>query len=177
MALPDYFTHEFGTSVVWGQPTASGVTANLSLNNLTNGAGRMGVSVDLGPAWYQWLTLQVLMETGTAPAVGGVVEVFLAWSVNNTTWPGKVTGADAAYPTVVVDNKAQLGLPSSVLVATADANTVLVQNAVRILAHARYVAPVVVNLWSQSLRNEATATNNDSRVILTPYRSLIQDTA
>lgn len=177
MALPDYIKSEQGTAVVWGEAGASGVTNTLSLDALANDAGRMGAAVDLGAQWDQEQILEVRVETGTAPTAGLFVEVFLAWSTDNSNWPGKVTGSDAAYPSTVDNNKKQLGNPASVLVATNDGNTTLKQNAVVIRPKARYVVPVVVNKLGQAFRDETTATDNDSRVILTPKRTLQQDSA
>ena len=177
MALPDYFKHEAGTQIIWGQPSASGVTKDLSLNNLADAAGRMGVFADLGAAWDGLYIVEFRVETGTAPTAGLTAELWLAWSMDSGTWPGKVDGTDAAYPTTVSANKRQLGFPTVTLVATNDANTILRQNAILIRAMARYVAPVVINLLGQTFRNEGTATNHDSRVLMTPYRLLVQDSA
>jgi hypothetical protein len=41
----------------------------------------------------------------------------------------------------------------------------------------RYVTPVVHNQLGQAFRDEATATNNDSRVMLTPVSVKVQDAA
>jgi hypothetical protein len=177
MALPDYLKAEAGTAVVWGHPNATGVTANLSFNNLANNAGRMGVAVDLGADWDQDYAVLFWVETGTAPTDQASYELYLGSSHDNTNWPGKVDGTDSAYPATINSNKLQLGLPVSVLVATADTNTIIRQQPVIWQPPARYVAPVVLNFSAQIVRNEATPANNDSRVILVPYRTLVQDTA
>ena len=177
MALPDYLKAEHGTAIVWGESGASGVTNTLSLDALANGSGRMGAAVDLGAAWDDEYFVYLRIETGTAPTAGNAVELYLAWSHDNSNWPGKVTGSDAAYPTTVADNKKQLGPPVTVLVATNDATTTLQQNGVLIRARARYVTPVVVNLMGQAVRDEVTASNNDSRVVMVPRRLLVQDSA
>lgn len=177
MPLPDYIKFEAGTSVVWGEAGASGVTNTMTFEALASAAGRMGAAVDLGAAWDQEFAVYFYVETGTAPAAGVVAELYFASSIDNTNWPGKVTGSDAAYPATVANNKLQLGPPVTVLVATADANTTLRQQPVLWTPPARYVAPVVVNLLGQAFRDEATATNNDTRVILVPLRSLIQEAA
>lgn len=180
MALPDFFKVELGTPVVWGEAGATGislsVTKTLSLDALADAAGRMGASADLGAQWDRDYLVQLIVETGTAPTAGNTVELYLAWSHDNTNWPGKVTGSDAAYPSTVANNKKQLGNPAAILVATGDTNTVLRQQPQVIRALARYVAPVVVNLLGQAIRDETTATDNDSRVVLTPLISRIQDT-
>jgi hypothetical protein len=170
MALPDYLKAEQGTSIIWGESGGSGVTNTLSLDALANGSGRMSASVDLGSVFEDEYVLEVRVETGTAPTAGTTVEVYLAYSTDNSNWPGKVTGSDAAYPTTVANNKLQLGLPASILVATNDSNTTLKQNGVIVRPAGRYVVAVVVNLLGQAFRDEATASNNDSRVILTPLR-------
>lgn len=176
MALPEYFKHALGTAIVWGEAGASGVTATLSMDALANDAGRMGAAVDLGAQWELEHLLFIWIETGTAPTAGNLVEVYLAWSHNNSDWPGKVTGSDAAYPATVDNNKKQLGNPYT-LVATNDGNTVLKQNPYLVMPKGRYVAPVVVDKLGQAFRDEVTATNNDSRIILVPRQTLIQDDA
>lgn len=177
MALPDYLKVEHGTAIIWGESGGSGVTNTLSLDALASGSGRMGAAVDLGAAWDDEFFVELYVETGTAPTAGNTAELYLAWSRDNSNWPGKVTGSDAAYPTTVADNKKQLGPPTLVLVATADANTTLKQNGVIVRARARYVTPVVVNLLGQAIRDQGTNSNNTSRVVMIPRRILIQDTA
>lgn len=177
MALPDYLKFEQGTAIVWGEAGGSGVTNTLSLDALATAAGRMGAGVDLGAAWDQDYAVYLWVETGTAPTAGNTVELYLASSHDNSNWPGKVTGSDAAYPATVANNKLQLGPPVSILIATNDGNTVLRAQPVIWTPPARYVAPVVVNLLGQAFRDEATASNNESRVILVPLRTLVQDAA
>lgn len=178
MALPDYLKAGIGTAVVWGEAGGAGVTKTLSLDFLASAAGRMGASADLGAAWDDEWVVELRVETGTAPAAGTTwVELYLAYSLDNLKWPGKVTGSDAAYPATVANNKLQLGPPVSVLVATADANTELVQNAVIFRPAARYIVPVVVNLLGQAFRDQATASNNLSRVIIYPRQLSVADTA
>ena len=174
MSLPDYAKTEFGTAIVWGEASGVGVTKTLSLNGLPTGTGRMGESVDLGASWDDECLLQLYVETGTGPEANTVVELFLAWSLDNTIWPGKVTGSDASY---TISNKFQLGPPIISLIGTFDANTILAQNPIIIRARSRYVASVVINLFNVDLRDEAVTSDNNSRVILIPRRYFMQDTA
>lgn len=174
MALPDYFKVEAGTAVIWGQPSATGVTKNLTLNNLATTAAREGVYADLGAQWEQEYYLFAAFESGTAPAAGGLVEVYLPCTHDIAYWPYGVTGADAAY---TVANKNNLGAPASLVVAVNTGNVLIGQQANIWIPQGRYVGCVVINNWSQNLRNEGTATDHDSRVILVPRRSLVQDTA
>ena len=135
----------------------------------------MGNYKDLGATWDQDQIVCLAIETGTAPAAGTTVELYLAFSYDNTYWPGKVTGSDAAYPATIADNKKQLGNPAVILVATADTNTVLKQQCNIVRPAGRYVTPVIVNLLGQAIRDETTATDNDSRVILIPLQTTVVD--
>jgi hypothetical protein len=61
------------------------------------------------------------------------------------------------------------------LAATNDANTLQIQAGWEWTPSARYVVFVVDNNLGQALRDEATATNNDSRVILIPLTDEVVD--
>lgn len=179
MALPEYFKAEFGTAVIWGEAGASGVTNTLTFEALASGSARMGAAVDLGAAWDQEYFVQLIVESGTAPTAGGTIDLYLAFSRDNSTWPAGVSGSDGAWPADGNEDEwaRQLGFPVTQLAATNDGNTVQVQNPVIVRPTGRYVVPVVDNNWDQAVRDEVTATNNDSRVILVPVRNLIQDSA
>jgi hypothetical protein len=176
MALPDYFVQSQGTAIVWGESGATGVTKTLSLNALADASARMGASQDLGADWDKEYIAIIVVETGTAPTAGNTVDVYLACSHNGTDWPGGVTGSDAAYTLGTSDqNLRQLGQPITSLIATNNGNTVQRQNAVIIRPTARYVAPVIDNNLGQAIRNETTATDNDSRLILIPLDEKVID--
>jgi hypothetical protein len=181
MALPDFVKQSAGTPIVWGVNGASimgvTVTKDMSLDALANAAGRNGVWADLGADWEQAYAVWVVAETGTAPTAGNVVEVYLASSHSSSVFPGKATGTDAAYSSTpsVATNKLQLGQPF-ILVATADANTELIQNCGIWYPAARYVAPVYINSLGQALRDEATASNNTSGIVLVPILTEQTDT-
>jgi len=176
MALPDYLQITQGTAVVWGESGASGVTATLSLNNLANGSARMGASVDLGANWEDEYTAILAIETGTAPTAGNTFEAYFGFSHDNTNWPAKITGSDAAYTLGTSDaNLRQIGVPAVSLTVTADGNTVLVQAGSIIRPRGRYVAPIVDNNSGQAIRNQTTASNNLSRLYLIPRRLVIND--
>lgn len=179
MALPDYFKVEPGTAVIWGEAGASGVTNTLSLDALANGSARMGAVKDLGTEWDQDYMVMMAIETGTAPVAGNTFELYLACTHSTSYYPGGVTGSDGAWPSDGNEDewRPQLGAPVVVLVVTNDANVLQVQQPVIWRPAGRYVVPVVDNNSGQAIRDEVTATNNDSRVILVPLRSLIQDAA
>lgn len=177
MALPDYYKIEQGTAVVWGDSGGSGVTHVFTLDALGIAGARMGTVADLGATFDEEYIAILRVETGTAPTAGTIATLWLASSHDNSGWPGKVTGSDGVYPATIADNIKQLGPPAVILVATADTNTVIQQQATIWRPSARYVAPVVVNSLGQTFRDQATASNNLSRVILVPRRLLVQDAA
>jgi hypothetical protein len=183
MALPDFFTIAQGTPVIWGEAGATGislsVTKTLTFEALAAGSARMGASADLGANWYREYLVILIIESGTAPTAGGAIDLYFACSHDNTNWPGGVTGSDGAWPADGNEDEwaKQLGVPVTSLIATNDANTVQVQNAVIWRPSGRYVAPVVDNNWDQAVRDEATATNNDSRVVLIPLQDTVQEAA
>jgi hypothetical protein len=175
VALPDYFTHQQGTAITWAQ-TGIGGTNALNFNNLLSGSARMGAAVNLGSAWDEEYYVQLLIEMGTAPSAGTRVDLYLACSYNNTTWPAGVTGSEGAWPSDGNEDEwaAQLGWPVTSLIATND-GTLQVQQPVLWRPRGQYVAPVIDNNLDQAIKNEGTATNNDSRLILIPVRAVIQD--
>jgi hypothetical protein len=177
MALPDTFFVEQGAAIVWGEAGASGVTATLSLDALPDGEARMGASVDLGAKFARRYAVYLIVETGTAPTAGRTSELYLASSYDNSTWPAGVTGSAGTWPSDSNEDEwsTQLGNPVAVLMATNDGNTVQVQGPTIWEATGRYVAPVVDNNLGQAFRDETTATDNGSRVILIPLIEGIQE--
>jgi hypothetical protein len=176
MALPDQIKIQQGTAIIWGEAGASGVTATLSLDALANAAARMGASVDLGATHEDEYEVYLVVETGTAPTAGTTVDLYLVCSHDGTNWPAKVTGSDAAYTLGTSDaNLRQAGAAVVSLMATNDTDTVLRQAPAIWRPKGRWVAPIVDNNLGQAIRDEATATNNDSRVILVPRQLVITD--
>lgn len=179
MALPDYFRIEPGTAIVWGEAGASGVTLTLSLDALADGTARMGAVADLGANWDEEYSVMLVVETGTAPAAGTRVDLYLPCTHSASYYPGGVSGSDAAWPSNSNEDEwaLQLGAPACSLLATADGNVTQVQAPVIWRPSGRYVVPVVDNNLGQAFRDQATASNNTSRVIIIPRRLLVQDTA
>jgi hypothetical protein len=129
----------------------------------------MGVYVDLGASHAEEYEVYLTVETGTAPTAGNTVDLYLVSTNNLSAWPAKVTGADASYTLGTGDaNLKQAGMPVVSLVATADLNTVLTQAPRIFRPRGRYVAPILDNNLGQAIRDEATATNNDTRITLIP---------
>ena len=179
MALPDYVKIEPGTAIIWGEAGASGVTLTLSLDALADGTARMGAVADLGATWDEEYSVMLVVETGTAPTAGNRVDLYLPCTHSASYYPGGVTGSDAAWPADSNEDEwaLQLGAPACSLIATNDGNVTQVQAPVIWRPSGRYVVPVVDNNLGQAFRDQATANNNTSRVILIPRRLLIQDSA
>lgn len=179
MALPDYFKIELGTAIIWGEAGASGVTKTLSFDGLAAASARMGEYADLGAQFDDEFLVFLIIESGTAPAAGTTVDLYLACSDSTARFPAGLSGSDGAWPGDGDEDQwaKQLGAPVVQLIATNDANTVQIQNPVIWRPTGRYVIPVVDNNMDQAVRDETTATDNDSRVILVPRRLLVQDSA
>lgn len=184
MALPDYSGLVQGTPIIWGESGASGVTHTMSLDALANGTAQQGASADLALSLSggavlllpQFCYVYLSVETGTAPTAGLTVELYLVSSYNNTLWPAKATGSNGSYTLGTSDaNLRQAGNPVVSLSATNDGNTVLTQAPSIWVPRGRYVAPIVDNNLGQAFRDEATASNNDSRVIVVPVYPAIVD--
>ena len=157
-----------GTSIIWGEAGASGVTHTLSVDGLANGSARMGVYADLGASHAEEYEVYLVVETGTSPTAGNTADLYLVASNDTSNWPAKVTGADAAYTLGTADaNLKQASIVTS-LVATADANTVQRQAPVIWRPRGRYVTPIIDNNLGQAFRDETTATDNGTRIILIP---------
>jgi hypothetical protein len=176
MALPDYLDITQGTAIIFGEAGATGVTHTLSFDALANGAARMSASADLGSDYADEYLVYLKVETGTAPTAGNTLDLYLVSSYDNSLWPAKVTGSDASYTLGTSDaNLRQAGPPACVLVATADGNTELTQAPIIWRPRGRYVVAIVDNNLGQAVRDETTATDNGSRVILVPRRVKLND--
>lgn len=177
MALPDYTRWTPGTAIVWGESGASGVTKTLSFDALASGSARMGASADLGATVPTHILVEARNESGTAPTAGGANDTYLAWSSDNTNWPAGVSGSDGAWPSDGNEDEwaKQLGAPVLSVVATNDGTTVQGQNGVLVPVRGRYVVPILDVNWDQALRDEVTATNNDSRIVITPMTLTQED--
>lgn len=125
---------------------ASGGDYALTLTSLANGAGRMGEKIDLGQGddtFPGLLAFYLVTKFALAPTAANALELYWAPSYDNATFPGHVTGADAALPATVADNKAQLDFLGT-LSATADTNAQAQLMGVHTPV-VRYGAPVLVN--------------------------------
>lgn len=178
MALPDYFKRELGTAIIWGENGASGVTKILSFDGLADGVARMGEYADLGAQFEDEYLVFLIIETGTAPAAGATLELYFVTTDSTSRYPGGVSGSDGAWPSDSSEDEwtKQLGPPVVQLIATNDGNTIQIQAPVIWRPAGRYVIPIVDNNLGVAVRDETTATDNDSRIILVPRKLVIQDT-
>lgn len=164
-----------GTPIVFGEASGTigglAVTNTLSLDALADGSGRMSAEADLGADLPDFLLVEFYVETGTAPTAGNTAEAYLAFSRDGTNYPAGVTGSDGAWPGDGNEDewKLQLGAPAVQLVATNDGTTVQMQQPRRIPVQGRYIVAVVDNNLGQAFRDEATASNNGSGVVVTPF--------
>lgn len=177
MALPDYLDITQGTSIIFGETGASGVTHALPFNGLAPNTALMSAAADLGANYADEYLVFFRVETGsTAPTSGNSIELFLVSSYDNSFWPAKVTGTAGAYTLGTNDaNLRQAGAPVSVLIATPDPNTVLEQQPVLWRPRGRYVVAIVDNNLGQALKAEGNAADNGSCVILVPRRVTINE--
>jgi hypothetical protein len=177
VALPDTIKLVPGTAIIWGETGASGVTHTLSLNNLAAGAARMGAYADLGASGFDDDYLLIIaIEPASAPTAGGAVDVYLPSTHSTSYWPNEVTGSDGAWPADSNEDEhaLQISPPAGSLIVTND-DRLQVQSSRRWRPNGRYVAPVVDNNMSVGTKNETTATNNDSRIILVPLVATVVD--
>lgn len=174
------FVERLGTAIVFGEASSTTIaggyttTNNLSLDALADGSARMSAEKDLGTDLPQALIVQAAVETGTAPTAGNRVDVYIAWSVDGTNYSAGVSGSDAAWPSDGNEDEwsAQLGEPVLTIVATNDGNTIENQNMVRIPVKGRYFVVIVDNNLGQAFRDEATASNNASGVVVWPVNTV-----
>lgn len=176
MALPDYIKVLPGTPIIFGQPGAAGVTHDLTLNGLADGAARMSEVADLGATWDMDYTVMVVAEPTSAPTAGVRVDVYLPCTHSTSYYPGGVTGSDAGWPADGAEDEwaMQLGAPAISLIATNDA-AIQVQAPQLWHPTGRYVVCVFDDNLGVALKTDATATDNTSRVILTPLIAQVTD--
>ena len=182
MADTAFFKRRLGTVHIWGQPggtIAPVPTLDLTLRNLGNNVSRQGPFLDLGADWYREWEVAFILETGTAPGANVAAYLYFASTYNVTdVVPGGLSNSDADFQTTQADNNEHLPQLSLVhcLRATQDGNIRQIQDTVLWVPPARHVAPVVYNRLGVALRNNATATDHASRVILATDISFASDT-
>ncbi|KKN63608.1 hypothetical protein LCGC14_0500570 [marine sediment metagenome] len=150
------------TQINWGP---GGATYAMTLLNMLNNVGRMGVKHDNGAVhatrwrWYYTVRFQI------APTFGNVVEIHIAYSHDNTLFDGEHTGTDAAMASAEqLPNMQWIG------------NHICRNNAVAQWSggifhmQTRYCAPLVYNISGQQFTNAAA----EHELILEPIIDEIQ---
>lgn len=155
------------TAIIAGHPGGSGVTKNLSLNNLAAAAARQSVKFDLGADFHLGGAIALRWETGTAPTAGGLIKAYLVWSIDDSIWPSSVDGTDSAFTAA---NENLLGAPAARLPVQNTGSLTLTTNLFPFKAASRYGSIVVVNSSSQASRNQGTPANNTGRVYILPHK-------
>lgn len=167
-----------GTPIVFGTASSTTIagsyatTNTITLDALAAGSGRMGVEVDLYDAnsdLPDFLLVLPCVETGTAPTAGGTFDWYLAFGFDGTNYPAGVSGADAAWPSDGNEDewRVQLGDCYPVVV-TNDGNTIQLGEPYLIQPLGRYMVAVADNNMSQAVRDETTASDNGSGLVVIP---------
>lgn len=152
--MADFYLKQ-GTEIVW---TPGGTNA-LGLTSLANGAGRMGAKVDLGANFTELYSARLTCKLASTPTAGNRIRIALAFSHDNTKFPGGVTGSDAAYTDT--DLLRQLVELRSMPVDNSTASQVII---VMTRALGRYVAPVIFDESGQAF----SGTGSDHEFALVP---------
>jgi hypothetical protein len=157
---------KMGTAIVWADTTDFGGspiarTVQIDLTSVANGAARQGVKVDLGATRADRYAVTLRVELDVAATSGTTVDLYWAPSPHTTAGtanPGGVSGTDAAYTGTagdsIADSVKQLDHIGS-LVCTADAATVVQQQAWIYSPPERYGSPVVFNQSGQAFEGDA----------------------
>lgn len=145
----------------------SGGTAVLTLQNLGYGAGRISAQYDRGtgskPMRYSW---KGAVQFETAPAIGELVELYLAQS-NGTYVDGTVGTSDAALTT---DKRRNLDLIGVIVVDTTSTGVDVVASGICYIWQ-RYVS---VGVWNGSAGDNLKNTANVNIIELTPIPDEVQ---
>lgn len=136
------------TAVTHKASGASGAT--ITLTSLANAAGRQSTSFDLGASFSRWQGLLFQTLFGTGPTDRALVQIFIAWSADNSNFGGALSSSDAAFTDTVINGKLDL-----VMAFLAKNNTAAQNQYGWFEAKARYGLWVVYNASGQSLSGTA----------------------
>ena len=152
-------------TITWGDAAGSGEDKTITLSALANNAGRMGAGGDIGlTSGYlpEWLDYEFYFAATSSPTAANMVRLFLAFSFDNSAWPGAVTGSDGAYSDA--DLFPHLDELKPLLVDNSTATQRITGSLW--MPRARYVVPVVFNSTGV-----AFATGNDVAKFILRCRS------
>ena len=154
------FQIEPGSATTWAP---SGGDAALTLTSLADAAARQGASVDLGTKFAERYGYRLTTKFGSAPTADELVQLFLAFSEDDTTFAAGATGSDAAYSDT--DDLAN-AIELRPLVCDDDTNSQSVVGWFEPLG--RYVAPIVLNEGGQAL----SGTAGDHELVIWPLKGV-----
>lgn len=105
MALPDSFKYIDGDDIVIADATdwttgAHGWGAEdvqLDLTSLSSGSYRQSASIDFGVNREVLYAVQMAVEMETDPTAGETIDLYMAFSSDNSNWSAGVSGSDSAY--------------------------------------------------------------------------------
>ena len=100
---------------------------------------------DLGDPCDMEYVFALFIDANVAPTEDNVAEMYLAFSPDNSNWPGGVSGSDAVF----AGKKEQLVKLRPFLTQNTTDNQMMILGRVR--PSARYVVPVVINTLGQAL--------------------------
>ena len=158
-----------GTSIEFSLGGPSDVTFDYT--ELAPVSARQSDSYDFGTGIDTWWSVLVEIEFDFAANAGDVVDIYLAWSDDNSKWPGGVTGSDAAYKAAEEKEwAAQLDYLGSLICTNDGDGTDQITIVGSFIPIARYVSVVVKNEAGQAFSETA----GDHIVTLIPMTDEIQ---
>lgn len=151
-----------GTQINWG---IVGATHAMTLANLANAAGRMGVKHDCTAVHAQRWRWYYMVKFQVAPTAGNTVDLYMAYSHDNALFDGEHTGADAALAsTEQLPNMQYIGSH------VCRNNTNSQWSGGIFFMDSRYIAPTVYNDSGQAFTNVQA----DHELIIEPIPDEIQ---
>lgn len=191
MADQAQFKFRAGTAIVFGQASATTIygsyatTHAITTDALASGSGRSSVEADLrdgGNDLPEFLMVYPCVETGTAPTAGGTFDWYLVFSPDGTNYPngasaaGNIAGADAAWPADgnEDEHRVQLGDCYPVVV-TADGTIIQFAQPFIVVPGGPWMVAVCDNNMSQAVRDETTASDNATGLVVVPYYRIAKD--
>lgn len=183
-ALPDTILQVEGTHLVVADCAGDyagdlgSCTDQISMASVAASAARQSAKLDFGTNRAQLWAMYTAMEFDVAPASGGAVDHYLAFSTSGTAGtanPGGTSGADAAYTGTsgdsLEDSLKQLLFVGS-LVATSDiAPTVQFQQVGIFKTPLQFANLAIVNLANQALEGD----DIEMGILIIPLETQIQE--
>lgn len=163
---------KFGTPILWADATDwvddnhgwGADTDQLDLTGVLAAAARQGASADFlieasASRHAPLYVMRAAVEIASLAASGEVIDYYLAYSDDDATFPGGVSGTDGAYTGTsgdsLDDSLVQLTYIGSLRTTADNTTAVQIQTIGYFIPEARYAAPVVVNGSAGALFTDA----------------------